>query len=221
MGGCVAPNRSTTKFSTTTKRASNTGSRWRSIRSSTKRGTSPSFISIQANIDSVKLSALEFSAKLDAIQRANLTVEFDLAGKVLAANQKLVDAMGLRSQEDLIGRPLDGFLVDPTVMKAVLDDLNRGQATTSEVAFTAGAGEVLWVNIAINPILDLGGRVVRAFGFGEDITPNQEGTREDGRDPIRIPARDDGAVERRPPAAGERRVRGRLRQPPAVDQRLL
>ena len=132
------------------------------------------FISIQANIDSVKLASLEFTAKLAAISRGNVVMEFDLAGKITSANELLVTLLGYSNQQQITGKTLVSLCTEETDIQNVLSSMHSNQPVKIELALKHRHGHNVWVNSFINPIIDLKGNVQHAYLFGSDITARKK-----------------------------------------------
>lgn len=128
------------------------------------------FISIQANVDTVKLSSLEFTAKLDAIDRANAVMEIDLAGKITLVNDNFMSALGQSMESQVIGRSFEELCTPGQETTAILNQVNAGQSVSRELSMQHKDGHQVWISLSVNPILDLRGNAIKAYVYGLDVT---------------------------------------------------
>ncbi|MEO0973422.1 MAG: PAS domain S-box protein, partial [Pseudomonadota bacterium] len=128
------------------------------------------FVSVQANIDSVKLATLEFTAKLEAISRANAVCELDREGRVESANAQFSKLVGRPDTAALIGTPLADLLVNPQLATQVLSDLASGRAFEIDLEMTKPDDHSSWFSASFSPIVDVAGNTQRTFLYGTDIT---------------------------------------------------
>ena len=130
-------------------------------------------IKFATDITDEKARAQEDAGKIAAIDRAQATIEFDLDGTILAANQNFLEAMGY-SLDEVRGRHHSMF-VDPETSRsaeyrAFWATLNRGQYLAAEYKRHAKGGREVWILASYNPILDETGKPVKVVKFASDIT---------------------------------------------------
>ncbi|WP_404406282.1 methyl-accepting chemotaxis protein [Pelagibacterium halotolerans] len=112
-------------------------------------------------------------ATLDAIQRSQATIEFQLDGTILTANQNFLDALGYDLSE-IVGQHHRMF-VDPvyaqsTEYQAFWDNLRRGKFEAAEFKRIGKGGREIWIQASYNPILDGKGNPVKVIKFAADVT---------------------------------------------------
>lgn len=112
-------------------------------------------------------------AALDAIQRTQAVVEFDMKGHVLHANQNFLDAMGYTLAE-IVGRHHRLFCAADHVASeayaAFWETLRSGHPTQGEYMRLGRDGVPVWLQAAYNPVFDADGRPVKVIKFATDIT---------------------------------------------------
>ncbi len=113
------------------------------------------------------------AAKLDAIERSQATVTFDLDGTLIEANENFLRLMGY-TLDEVRGRHHRLF-VDPAeaadpAYEAFWATLRRGEFQTAEYRRLAKGGREVWIRASYNPVLDARGRPFRIVKFALDVT---------------------------------------------------
>lgn len=127
---------------------------------------------------------------LDAIERTQLLVEFDMSGKVVAANQAYLDAAGLSEPDAL--RLTDAALKKLEAEKA--DDgqarwrpLRDGDMVAEHVEQTTPRAGRRIFDMRFMPIMDGAKKTVRVLAMGTDVTETTElAPRRAAGDPARL-----------------------------------
>lgn len=117
------------------------------------------------------------AAKLDAIERSQATVAFDLDGRILEANGNFLGLMGY-ALDEVRGRHHRLF-VDPAeaaepAYAAFWASLRRGEFQSAEYRRLAKGGREVWIRASYNPVLDARGRPIRIVKFALDITAEKQ-----------------------------------------------
>jgi methyl-accepting chemotaxis protein len=128
---------------------------------------------IGRDITQAKLEQLDAQGKLGAIDRAQAVIEFDLTGRVLAANENFLDLMGYRLEE-IRGQHHRTF-VDPSYASSAdyqmfWERLARGEYSSGEYKRIGRGGREVWIQATYNPVFDPRGRVVKIVKFATDVT---------------------------------------------------
>jgi methyl-accepting chemotaxis protein len=115
----------------------------------------------------------EFEGKVAALNRAQAVVEFDLDGRIVAANDNFLDAFGYNRAE-LIGQS-HTVLCEPWFTQSVeypgfWRHLASGGYHAGEFKRLTKDGRVIWVQASYNPIIDDEGKPVKVVKFATDIT---------------------------------------------------
>lgn len=115
----------------------------------------------------------EVRAKLDAIDRVQAVIEFELDGTIVDANRNFLAVMGYELAE-IVGRRHAMFCT-PEVSRSpeyqlLWQGLRAGEVASGEFQRLNKAGQVVWLQASYNPVFDGDGRVVRVIKFATDIS---------------------------------------------------
>ncbi|WP_157239756.1 methyl-accepting chemotaxis protein [Catenuloplanes japonicus] len=126
-----------------------------------------------SDITDQKTRNVEFEGKVNAISRAQAVIEFDLQGRVLAANQNFLDLLGY-SLEEVRGKHHRMF-VDEEESKsseyaAFWEKLSRGDFDAGEYRRRTKGGRDVYIQATYNPIFDLDNRPYKIVKYAVDIT---------------------------------------------------
>jgi methyl-accepting chemotaxis protein len=110
---------------------------------------------------------------VQAINRAQAMIEFDLTGHILYANKNFLDAMGYTLEE--IRGQHHGMFVDPVYRqsaeyRAFWEKLGRGEYDANKYKRLAKGGKEIWIQATYNPILNARGKAYKVVKFATDIT---------------------------------------------------
>ena len=124
-------------------------------------------------VTDAKLESLELEAKVNAIDRAQAVIEFDLHGNVLNANANFLDLMGYAPGE-VIGRHHRMFVEDETASSPEYgrfwDELARGTFHTGEFKRVGKGRKEVWIQATYNPVIGLDGEPIKVVKFASDVT---------------------------------------------------
>ncbi len=110
---------------------------------------------------------------LAAIDKSLAIIEFDLTGKILAANSNFCRAMGYEPAE-IIGKHHSMF-VDPAYAgsgdyKKFWEKLGRGEFDAREYLRIGKGGREIWIQASYNPVKGRNGKPYKVVKFATDIT---------------------------------------------------
>lgn len=129
------------------------------------------------DVTQAKLVSAEFEAKVDAIDKGQLVIEFDLDGKVISANRNFLRAMGYTGRE-IIGQHHSMFCTTEYIQSQAYRDfwlsLNDGEFLTGRFHRLAKFERDVWIQATYNPILDLNGKVIKVVKYAYDVTKEVE-----------------------------------------------
>lgn len=115
----------------------------------------------------------ERKGMLEAIDRSMATIEFDLEGRVLTANDNFLRTMGY-SLSEIAGKHHRAFCDAETSNSAEYQSfwkrLGRGEFVSGEFRRVAKGGREVWLEASYNPILDPDGRPFKIVKFAADVT---------------------------------------------------
>ena len=118
-------------------------------------------------------SSREMAMKLQALDKSSATIEFDMDGTIIRANQNFLDTVGYRLDE-IVGKHHSMF-VDPAhrtsaEYREFWDRLRHGEYQAAEYKRIGKNGKEVWIEASYNPILDRSGRPVKVVKYATDIT---------------------------------------------------
>ncbi|OYX57895.1 MAG: hypothetical protein B7Y86_05150 [Brevundimonas subvibrioides] len=116
---------------------------------------------------------------LDAINRVQAVVEFDLDGTVRFANENFLSAMGY-SLDQVQGRHHSMFL-DPAAAasheyRMFWDKLGRGEYDAGQYKRVTREGREIWIQASYNSVLDRSGKPFKVVEYAIDITEQRLAT---------------------------------------------
>jgi methyl-accepting chemotaxis protein len=111
--------------------------------------------------------------QLEALNRSQAVIEFDLTGKVLNANENFLSTLGYTLAE-IKGQHHSMFVTpeerDGVAYKQFWTDLGRGEFSRGQYLRVGKGGKEIWIQASYNPILGSGGKPVGVVKFATDIT---------------------------------------------------
>lgn len=113
------------------------------------------------------------TAKLEALDRSQATIEFNMDGTIIKANQNFLNAAGY-SLHEIQGKHHSIF-VDPEYAKSAeysnfWHKLGNGEFHSGEFPRYNKQGEQIWIQASYNPLLNSSGRPYKVVKFAADIT---------------------------------------------------
>ncbi len=120
-----------------------------------------------------KLKSSDSNGQLAAISRSQATIEFDLTGKILCANDNFLNALEY-SIDEVRGQHHRMF-VEPDYAQSneyaeFWRDLAAGKFASSEFKRITKSGKEIWIQASYNPIFDPKGRAYKIVKYATDIT---------------------------------------------------
>ncbi|GAA1643766.1 PAS domain-containing protein [Actinoplanes couchii] len=120
-----------------------------------------------------KLRNVEYAGRLDAIDRSQAVIEFDLDGRILTANQNFLDTVGY-TLEEIVGRHHSMFCTEEYAASEEYRNfwarLRNGEFRSGRFHRHGKNGRDVWIQSSYNPILDLSGRPVKVIKYAYDVT---------------------------------------------------
>ena len=136
-------------------------------------GTPERIVKFALDVTAIKLRNAEFEGKVNAIQRSQAVIEFDLQGNILFANEVFLRTMGYTA-EQVVGKHHRMFAVpgyaESEAYRQFWHKLGRGEFEMGEFKRIGAAGREIWLQATYNPILDVEGRPVKVVKFASDVT---------------------------------------------------
>jgi len=130
-----------------------------------------------SDITEAKLRNAEFESKVAAISASQAVIEFDLNGKILAANKNFLTTVGY-DENEVVGKHHRMF-VDPAEATSesyqnFWRQLREGEAISGECRRLARGGREIWLQATYSPVLDQDGKPWKVVKFATDITAAKE-----------------------------------------------
>ena len=109
---------------------------------------------------------------LNALEKSQAIIEFDLEGRILHANENFLKAMGYQPYE-IVGQHHRMFVTKAeagsTEYKQFWRNLAAGNFDQRQYKRVAKGGREIWIEATYNPVLE-GGRPHKVVKFATDIT---------------------------------------------------
>ncbi|MFK7861136.1 MAG: PAS domain-containing protein [Granulosicoccus sp.] len=116
---------------------------------------------------------IENNALLDAVNRVQAVIEFDLEGEVLTANDNFLNALGY-TLEEIKGKHHRMFceksFYESLDYKLFWKAIANGEFQTGEYKRLRKDGSEIWILASYNPVFDKNGKAYKAAKFATDIT---------------------------------------------------
>jgi PAS domain S-box-containing protein len=129
------------------------------------------------NMVALQKQELEMKGYSSAVDTTLATVEFDLAGKIITANERFLTVMGY-SLDEIQGKHHRLFVKETDRQSKAYtlfwQELACGKEQIGEVRRIAKNGQEIWLTASYTPILDEEERVVKIIKFAQDITKEKQ-----------------------------------------------
>lgn len=118
-------------------------------------------------------TAVSDSALVEALNRSQAIIEFELDGTIVTANDKFLDALGYRLEE-VQGRHHSIFIEDEVrnseAYREFWRKLNRGEFAIGEFKRIGKGGREVWIQATYNPVFNRQGQPVKVVKLAADVT---------------------------------------------------
>ncbi|WP_299817660.1 PAS domain-containing methyl-accepting chemotaxis protein [uncultured Roseibium sp.] len=130
-------------------------------------------VKIASDITEQKKRNADFEGQVDAINRSQAVIHFDLDGTILDANENFLATVGY-SLDEIRGQKHSMF-VEPeygasSEYSQFWENLAAGRFQAGEYKRIGNNGKEIWIQATYNPILDASGRPFKVVKFASDIT---------------------------------------------------
>ncbi len=130
-------------------------------------------VKICTDITERKLRDADVQGQLDAINRSQAVISFNLDGTVISANENFLKTVGYGLSE-IQGKHHRMFVENEengcAAYRQFWEALNRGEFQAAEYKRIGKGGKEIWLQATYNPIFDPSGRVYKVVKFCTDIT---------------------------------------------------
>ncbi len=130
-------------------------------------------VKIATDITEQKLRIADIEGQINAINRSQAVIHFELDGTILDANENFTGAVGY-SLSEIKGQHHRMF-VDPSYAasseyRQFWEELAQGKFKADEFKRFGKGGNEIWIQASYNPIFDAAGRPFKVVKFATDIT---------------------------------------------------
>jgi methyl-accepting chemotaxis protein len=130
-------------------------------------------VKFATDVTAAKLQTAEYEGKMEAVNRAQAVIEFDLEGRVIAANENFLRIFGY-GLDEVVGKHHrifcdPGYAESPEYTQ-FWQKLGRGEYEADEFKRITKDGAEVWLQATYNPIFDMEGRPLKVVKFASDIT---------------------------------------------------
>lgn len=134
-------------------------------------------VKFATDITEAKLRNAYFEGQINAINKAQAVIEFDLDGKILNANENFTNTVGY-SLDEIKGKHHSIFVEEDykrsMEYSQFWEQLRQGIQFTDEFKRVGKGGKEVWIQASYNPILDQNGRPHRVVKYAIDITGRKQ-----------------------------------------------
>lgn len=115
----------------------------------------------------------DFEGQIAAIGKSQATIEFNMDGTIITANENFLSAMGY-TLEEIQGNHHNMFVEASYKNSAAYGDfwkkLNGGEFESGEFKRINKNGDEIWIQASYNPIMDLNGNPYKVVKYATDVT---------------------------------------------------
>jgi len=125
------------------------------------------------DITAQKLKNADYEGQLNAINKAQAVIEFNLDGTIITANENFLGAMGY-TLDEIQGHHHRMFVEADYATSAEYQQfwqkLAAGEFSSGQFKRIAKDGSEIWIEASYNPIMDASGNPYKVVKFASDIT---------------------------------------------------
>ena len=138
-----------------------------------RRGNPIKVIKYATDITAQKQDYADLMGQVQAINKAQAVIEFDLDGTIRTANGKFLDAVGYTLPE--IKGKHHSLFVEPgyaagSEYKLFWEELRHGRYQAAQFKRIGKGGREIWIEASYNPILDLNDKPFKVVKYATDVT---------------------------------------------------
>ncbi len=129
-------------------------------------------LKIASDVTAIKLEAAELAGQIDAINRSQAVIHFDLQGNILDANENFCQTLGY-ALSDIKGKHHSLFVAEEDKGSAYENfwrDLRNGRFLSGEYRRIGNGQKDVFIQATYNPIFDMSGKPFKVVKFATDVT---------------------------------------------------
>lgn len=135
------------------------------------------FVQIASDVTAEKIRFADYEGQLDAINKNQATIEFNMDGTIRNANENLLRTIGY-SLEEIKGKHhsmlCESSYTNSHEYRDFWDRLRAGKFEAGAFKRIAKGGREIWIQASYNPIADLNGKPFKVVKYATDITAAKE-----------------------------------------------
>ncbi len=136
------------------------------------------FVSVQANVTETKQRAVEAAARLDAIERSNVVIEWDAHGSMVRLNELALTLMGMSAADAQDQSDLSHARLFDDADRAALAS---GQSFSRNIEVRHGESQVLSLSGSVQPLHDVEGGLRGSVLYAIDLSARRAAVRDTER----------------------------------------
>jgi len=138
-----------------------------------KNGKPEKYLGVRYDITDAEIERQNMRGVMDALNKSQAVIEFDLKGNILHANENFCAALGY-SLDEIKGQHHSLF-IDPNYRitsdyRMFWEKLGRGEYDAGQYKRIAKGGKEIWIQASYNPISDEMGRPFKVVKYASEIT---------------------------------------------------
>jgi methyl-accepting chemotaxis protein len=134
-------------------------------------GKLKNFVALEADVTETKENSLVNSRRFEAIGRSAAIAEWSQEGKLISANQFLIERLGFDSEQDLIK---SGMTLPQLTNTDNFKKILAGSDQKNVVKMECKAGEAAWFELSSCAIRNFSNEVHLVVSFGIDVTDKHQ-----------------------------------------------
>jgi methyl-accepting chemotaxis protein len=136
-----------------------------------------SVVKFATDVTAQKLENADFIGQIEAIEKAQAVIHFDMDGTILKANDIFLSTLGYR-MEEIAGKHhrifVEAGFAASNDYAEFWRKLKRGEFQAAEYKRIGKGGKEVWIQASYNPIFDVNGKPFKVVKFATDITQQVE-----------------------------------------------
>lgn len=133
-------------------------------------------VKFATDITDHKENMAKLHGQVEAIDKSQAVIEFELDGTIVTANKNFLDVMGY-SLDEIQGKHHSMFAPGDYAQSQEYKDfwasLRRGEFQAGQYERVGKGGKQVWIEASYNPILDPSGKPVKVIKIATDLTPRK------------------------------------------------
>jgi methyl-accepting chemotaxis protein len=130
-------------------------------------------VKLATDVSDQKLRFSDLAGQIDAINKSQAVIEFNMDGTIIAANANFLNALGYALGE-IRGMHHSMFVEpaerDSSAYREFWANLNQGRYEAGEFKRIGKGGREVYIQASYNPILDLNGKPFKVVKYAADVT---------------------------------------------------